>query len=114
LRLNAETVLENGAKVSDFVYDRTWKDYLADMSRDKIWGDHLTLIAATEIFNKSIVVVSSIPNEHYLLEISPNILTKGIPSGKIFLSHLTEFHYGSIQEKKDVEHSVVNFKVITL
>lgn len=77
-------------------------------------GDHLTLIAAAEIFRKSIIVVSSIPNEHYLLEIHPTIDNKGPSTGKIYLSHLTEFHYGSVQEKYISDQSCLNFKVFTI
>jgi len=103
LVLNTDTVLENGAKIREFSYDKPWEVYLQEMMKNGIWGDHLTLIAASEIFNKSIVVISSIPcdNNNYLLEIMPNIQNKDIPTtGKIMLSHLTEFHYGSMQEKK--------------
>jgi hypothetical protein len=103
LVLNTNTILENGAKINEFSYDKPWEAYLQEMRKNGIWGDHLTLIAASEIFNKSIVVISSIPcdNNNYLLEIMPNIQNKDIPpTGKIMLSHLTEFHYGSMQEKQ--------------
>jgi hypothetical protein len=40
-------------------------------------GDHLTLIAAAEIFNRSIVVLSSLPSDNYIMEILPNIQSKG-------------------------------------
>jgi len=100
LDLNSDTILENGAKVRDFMYDKDWDSYLAEMSRNSVWGDHLTLIAAAEVFNMSIVIVSSIPNEHFLLEINPIISNQGrLPYGKLYLSHLTELHYGSVQEK---------------
>jgi len=101
LTVHADTVLENGAKLSEFSYDKEWKVYLNEMSKNGIWGDHLTLIAAAEIFNVSIVIISSVANDdNYLLEINPTIQHKGIPPvGKLMLSHLTEFHYGSIQEK---------------
>jgi len=103
LTINSDTVLENGAKISEFSYDIPWRAYLQEMSKHGTWGDHLTLIAASEIFNKSVIIISSIPCDslNYLLEINPNIQSKDIaPTGKIMLSHLTEYHYGSIQEKK--------------
>lgn len=171
LRVNADTLLDNGAKISEFAYGRDWSAYLQDMSRNKSWGDHLTLIAASEIFNRSIVVVSSLPESTSALEIHPNIMTshnngtnnphisnsigansasgansnsnstsysnnnsstqansvgsinnmvqytyneKGEAARKLFLSHLTEFHYGSIQEKRALDQSNCQYRIVDL
>jgi hypothetical protein len=41
---HADWQLPNGAKMRDFVHDKTWEEYCKEMARDGIWGDHLTLV----------------------------------------------------------------------
>lgn len=68
-------------------------------------GDHLTLIAAAEVFNCRIVIVSSIPGDSFVVEINPirsqEVLADGtirvVPALHLLtLSHFAEFHYGSV------------------
>jgi len=48
LSINGDLELPNGAKMKDFVHDKTWEKYCEEMGREGIWGDHLTLVAASE------------------------------------------------------------------
>lgn len=68
-------------------------------------GDHLTLIAAAEVFNARIVIVSSIPGDNFVVEINPikshvaseDGTVKIVPAMHLLtLSHFAEFHYGSV------------------
>jgi len=107
LRGHANTVLLNGSTLKDFVCDRKWEDYCAEMATDKTWGDHLTLIAAAEVFCSRVVIISSIPGDNYVIEVNPVLGQKAVtlenstiecvpPQNIMMLSHFAEFHYGSI------------------
>jgi hypothetical protein len=52
LRNNSTWSLPNGALMKDFVHDKTWEEYCAEMAREGTWGDHLTLVAASEVRRK--------------------------------------------------------------
>jgi len=97
LRKSSEISLSNGCCLKDFVHDQTWEAYCQKMLRDGEWGDHLTLIAAAEVFKAVIVIVSSIPGDNYLIEITPTFST---PTRTIMLSHFAEYHYGSVHPIK--------------
>eukprot|EP01125_Pyxidicula_operculata_P022670 TRINITY_DN9490_c0_g1_i1.p1 TRINITY_DN9490_c0_g1~~TRINITY_DN9490_c0_g1_i1.p1 ORF type:complete len:495 (+),score=71.41 TRINITY_DN9490_c0_g1_i1:136-1620(+) len=98
LRDNKDLVLPNNAKLEDFVYNQTWDSYCDDMAKDCTWGDHLTLTAATEVFRIRIFILSSIPDSQFTTEIFPEFETSTVA----MLSHLAEFHYGSMQFKSQV------------
>jgi len=108
LRDHSHVVLPNGATITDFVCDRKWEDWCAEMSRASTWGDHLTLLAASEVFCSHILILSSIPGEHFIIEICPTIgpdavsiqnsSIQAVPDHNLLmLSHFAEFHYGSMQ-----------------
>jgi len=94
LRAHGELKLANGALLKEFVHDKTWEQYCNEMSRDGIWGDHLTLIAATELFNIKVVIISSVPGDNFIIEINPE-LSKA--RRIVMMSHYAEYHYSSIQ-----------------
>jgi len=93
LRRNAEIPLKNGCTLKDFVHDQSWENYCLKMLKEGEWGDHLTLIAAAEVFKASIVIISSIPGDNYVIEIVPTFTE---PERTIMLSHFAEYHYGSV------------------
>eukprot|EP01127_Copromyxa_protea_P010918 TRINITY_DN2711_c0_g1_i2.p1 TRINITY_DN2711_c0_g1~~TRINITY_DN2711_c0_g1_i2.p1 ORF type:complete len:545 (+),score=76.12 TRINITY_DN2711_c0_g1_i2:216-1637(+) len=105
LRRHADLLLPNGALLRHFVYDKEWESYCNEMAKDGSWGDHLTLIAAAEVFSARIVIVSSIPGDNYIVDISPirnhveeeDGTIKVLPAKHLLtLSHYAEFHYGSV------------------
>lgn len=102
-----------------FVYDKEWEAYCNEMGKDGSWGttkateqqpnfctgDHLTLIAAAEVFNARIVIVSSVPGDSFIVQINPICSEEQQPDGTVriippmhllTLSHFAEFHYGSV------------------
>src|SRR3989338_6791132 len=47
-----------------------WDDYCSRMADPSCFGDHLTLIAATNVFRRSVIIFSSDPDpDHYIIEI---------------------------------------------
>lgn len=95
LRSNGDLELpENNALLKDFSY-LEWNKYCDLMEKNGTWGDHITLIAAAEIFNRSIVIVSSIPGSNFITEIVP---MKGPSEGSkpMYLSHYAEFHFTTL------------------
>jgi len=83
------------------------------MAKDGVWGDHLTLIAASEVFNARIVIISSVPGDNFVVDISPigcDVAAEGVPprvpSHLLTLSHFAEFHYGSVNS---VDPSLTSF-----
>jgi len=98
LRRNGDLLLPNGALLRHFACDKEWDAYCNDMARDGVWGDHLTLIAAGEVFNARIVIVSSLPGDNFIVEINPIASQgEGSPAPHLLtLSHFAEFHYGSV------------------
>jgi len=93
LKTNSEISLSNGCTLKDFVHDQSWENYCQKMLKDGEWGDHLTLIAAAEVFQTVIIIISSIPGDNYVIEIIPTFTA---PQRTIMLSHFAEFHYGSV------------------
>jgi len=93
LKTNSEISLSNGCTLKDFVHDQSWENYCQKMLKDGEWGDHLTLIAAAEVFQAVIIIISSIPGDNYVIEIIPTFTA---PQRTIMLSHFAEFHYGSV------------------
>lgn len=96
LKNNGDSLLPNGSKYKDFIYDMTWEEYCETMSRNGIWGDNLTLQAAAEYYGKRICIISSIESEKCVIEIVPKCIKSEKP---ILLSHYAEYHYGSITYK---------------
>jgi len=94
LKANGDLKLENGAFLKEFVFDKTWEQYCNEMARDGVWGDHLTLIAACELFNIKIIIISSVPGDNFIVEINPELSR---PRRVVMLSHYAEYHYGSVQ-----------------
>ncbi|EGC38685.1 hypothetical protein DICPUDRAFT_148621 [Dictyostelium purpureum] len=93
LRINRGFKLPNGAALSDFVYDASWEEYCNNMSKNGTWGDHLTLVAAAEIFKTNITILSSVASQTgFFIEIKPKIKSDSY----ILLSHISEYHYGSL------------------
>jgi len=94
LRANGDLKLENGALLKEFVFDKSWDQYCNEMAKDGIWGDHLTLIAACELFNIKVIIISSVPGDNYIIEINPELSQA---RRVVMLSHYAEYHYGSVQ-----------------
>jgi len=94
LRQNGDLKLANDALLKEFVHDKTWEQYCNDMARDGTWGDHLTLIAATELFNIKVIIISSVPGDNYVVDINPEFSK---PRRIVMLSHYAEYHYGTVQ-----------------
>lgn len=70
----------------------SWEEYLQSMSNDGEWGDNLVLIAASNMFEIPIQIVSSLPN-HDPIMITP-IRSRHIEM--LHLGHITELHYVSL------------------
>jgi len=94
IRAHGDLKLANGALLKEFIHDKTFEQYCNDMARDGTWGDHLTLIAATELFNIKVIIISSVPGDSFIIEIVPE-LSKA--RRILMLSHYAEYHYGTIQ-----------------
>lgn len=100
LRHNADLELDNGAKLKEFGHDDDgWDHYCTLMSLTGTWGDHLTLVAAAELFQVRIVIISSATDESQaVIEIVPSTPTQPAEQLKvIYLCHYAEFHYGTLQ-----------------
>jgi len=93
LRSHSTIELPNGCTLKDFVHDQTWDQYCSKMSKEGEWGDHLTLIAAAEVFKTAIVIISSVPGDNFVIEVTPAFTGA---NGTIMMSHFAEFHYGSV------------------
>jgi len=60
---NPNYCLGRGTYLKDFLQtDRfpTWEDYCKYLSKEGSWGDHITLLAASEVFQCKIIILSSI------------------------------------------------------
>jgi len=98
LQLNEQYPIAQSAQLHHFL-DReqfpTWKQYCAYMKNSGAWGDHLTLLAAAEIFNAEIWILSSVrvdPGIEPVATITPS----RAPVKKIRLAHYHEMHYNSL------------------
>jgi len=99
LRENRNYTLPNGTRIIDYLQTERfpeWKDFGDYMEQDKVWGDHFTLIAASELFQIKIVVVSSIEVEPGIDPFTVIIPKQWMKDRVIFLSHLHELHYSSL------------------
>ena len=85
---------------------REFERYVDKMSHDRTWGDELTLRAAVEAYACVAHVISSAPQNWYLVY-SPEgeagaalLLPRGVdppPQGKdVFLSYVSPIHYNSV------------------
>eukprot|EP01088_Endostelium_zonatum_P004791 TRINITY_DN1612_c0_g1_i1.p1 TRINITY_DN1612_c0_g1~~TRINITY_DN1612_c0_g1_i1.p1 ORF type:complete len:365 (+),score=111.88 TRINITY_DN1612_c0_g1_i1:87-1181(+) len=103
LRSNKNFEIGDGAKLSDFLDTdsfSSWNKYVDYMSTSGSWGDHITLVAISNMFGISIMIVSSIDEKKAgkaggVVFIEPE--NKEVPVKKmIYLSHWHERHYGSL------------------
>jgi hypothetical protein len=97
LRKNGDLILPNGAKLKEFVNDKSYTVYCDEMAKEGTWGDHLTLIAAAEVFGARIFILSSVVGSEFTVEINP---TKVTWPHILLMSHCAEFHYGSLAFEK--------------
>lgn len=105
MRENGEIKMKNGTKLSDFIDTdvyKDWNEYCNMMEKDTHWGDQITLIALSNLFSRSIIIISSIrcdkDDNSYIVCIHP----KGRNYRNrepLFLSHQHEYHYGSLKWK---------------
>src|SRR3989338_6681386 len=79
-----------GVDLKEFIGN--WDYYLEKISQPTTWGDHFTLIAVSELFQSSIMVLSSVVGEQFIVEINPSSLANP-PNKIIYLAHLWETHY---------------------
>jgi len=93
LKSHSTLELSNGCTLKDFVHDQSWEQYCTKMCKEGEWGDHLTLIAAAEVFKTAIVIISSVPGDNFIVEVTPVFSS---PQSTIMLSHFAEYHYGSV------------------
>ncbi|EGC38426.1 hypothetical protein DICPUDRAFT_76029 [Dictyostelium purpureum] len=99
LRRNKGFKLPNGATLSDFITTNSWEEYCNNMSKNGTWGDHLTLVAAAEVFKRSISIISSVESQSsFFIDITPKSKED---DNAILLSHFAEFHYGSLCQLVD-------------
>lgn len=108
LRNNPSFQLPNGTVISDFKEEQfaEWDDYCSYLAKPGVWGDHLTLMAIAERFRLKIVIITSHRLSH---NADPFIVVRPItppPSEQedrtIYLSHLSELHYGSLKFDDDL------------
>jgi len=94
------TIDESGSTtLGDFIdrdhYPR-WATYVSYMSRNGSWGDHITLVAASEVYNAQIAIISNVDDGgagQYMTTIMPRSKK---PTKTINLSHWHEMHYNSL------------------
>jgi len=102
LESKANFLIDNSARLSDFLCRdifQTWSDYVEYMKLDGSWGDHITLVAIANVFERTIMIISSIDNpgrNDGVIYIEPKIQKKGSPM--LLLSHWHERHYGSLAQ----------------
>jgi len=114
LRENAETELPNGSKIKDFIFfvendeaniveaenqEERFNRYCVELDDSNTWGNHLTLVALAERFKVRIFVLSSAPGELHFVIIQPQ---SGPFTQTLYLSHLSEYHYGSLRYTEDL------------
>lgn len=75
----------------------SWPSYLEDMAKDGVWGDHVVLVAAANVYETPIRVISSLPAHDEIL-----IFPKDPPAGTdaLVLGHIHEEHYVSLVPKQ--------------
>ena len=85
-----ENPLDNdGFPLMAYVYDfDNWNDYVDNMASDGTFGDQQTLLAAANLFNINIVIISTLgPGGTHV--ISSNV---GSPVATVYLGHFAEDH----------------------
>lgn len=67
------------------------------MAKDGVWGDHVVLVAAANVYETPIRVISSLPAHDEIL-----IFPKDPPAGTdaLVLGHIHEEHYVSLVPKQ--------------
>lgn len=58
-----------------------------------MWGDHLTLMAAAEVFNTNIYIISSIETDDESKSITLISPKSNNATHHIYLSHYHDFHF---------------------
>jgi len=101
LRQNPNFEVERGVYLRDFLEMDcfgNWEEYCNYMAQDGTWGDHMTLIALSEVFECSVIILSSVELGNNSASNPVTIIEpKTCKSQKvILLSHLHEKHYGSL------------------
>jgi hypothetical protein len=94
------TIDDSGSStLGDFIdtdrYPR-WLSYVSHMSRNGTWGDHITLVAASEVYNVQISIISNVDDKgtgQYITHILPRSKK---PTKTLNLSHWHEMHYNSL------------------
>ncbi|XP_070181105.1 uncharacterized protein [Littorina saxatilis] len=78
--------------VSNYV---SWEAYLNSLNEDGVWGDNIALLAAANVYQISICVVSSVHNsEPFIIEAS-----SGISLFDVHLGHISEMHYVTLRPR---------------
>ena len=89
LRQNPDFSFGDGShRISNFLAERTIDQFCSEMEHDRTWGDHLTLIAASQHYQKSIRIFSSIPGDEYITHIRYDDTEP-----PLLLLHWAERHY---------------------
>ena len=87
----------DGTHLPDFVEGgcERWGNYLQDMEKMGTWGDHLVLVAAANLFNMRIRVISTRPDHNRT--IYPAHDTGDGNDSCLVLGHIPELHYVSLR-----------------
>eukprot|EP01122_Echinamoeba_exundans_P000021 TRINITY_DN10014_c0_g1_i1.p1 TRINITY_DN10014_c0_g1~~TRINITY_DN10014_c0_g1_i1.p1 ORF type:complete len:231 (-),score=21.04 TRINITY_DN10014_c0_g1_i1:60-752(-) len=96
LQANENLVLQNGAKVSDFLdvsLHPDWKSYIHHIKSPNAWGDHLCLFAAANVFGVQIKVVSSVKAKEDSQALSTIDPISADATKTIYLSNWHESHF---------------------
>lgn len=103
LNNNPDYEIENGTFLRDFLETDcygTWSEYCQTMAQEGTWGDHMTLVAISELFKCTIVILSSVELDGKSTDPITVITPRRSDSQKvILLSHLHENHYGSLTQE---------------
>ena len=95
---NAFSRQNDGTLLSNFLDGHsTWNDYLAEMRKDGAWGDHLVLLAAANVFQRPIMVITSLLHNVEIL-IRPTHVSAGqVSDDLMLLGHVAGSHYVSLE-----------------
>eukprot|EP01117_Protostelium_nocturnum_P002411 TRINITY_DN130_c0_g2_i1.p1 TRINITY_DN130_c0_g2~~TRINITY_DN130_c0_g2_i1.p1 ORF type:complete len:312 (-),score=102.22 TRINITY_DN130_c0_g2_i1:206-1141(-) len=102
LEINGEFAVDKDSRLKDFLdLDEypNWKSYCNAMKREGAWGDHIVLLAASELFDSQIQILSSVktanPTDYQMTVLNPK---SGKPRRTLYISHWHENHYNSLQK----------------
>ena len=84
-------------RYSGFVLGSSYDEYLDEMAKPYTWGDHLTLVACSDLFGTTIMVVTSFDDSH-VIKIKPE---KEVSDRYLWLSFYAEVHYNSIYPQSE-------------